>query len=45
MDSGPTNPIQWICKELVGKLGFNESDKKQSGFSWQENEDRPIYSK
>ena len=44
MNSDPKSPIQWICKEWVGKLGINESDNKQSGFGWQENEDRPVYS-
>ena len=25
---GLKSPIQWICREWVGKLGFNELDNK-----------------
>ena len=42
MNLGPKSTIQWICREWVGKLGFNESDNKQSGSRWQENEDRLV---
>ena len=42
MNLDPKSPIQWICREWVGKLGFNESDNKQSGFRWQENEDKLV---
>ena len=36
MDLGPKGPIQWICREWVRKLGFNESIHKWSGFKSQE---------
>ena len=42
MNLDPKSPIQWICREWVGKLDFNESDNKQSGFRWQENEDKLV---
>ena len=40
MNLDPKNPIQWICREWVRKLSFNELDNKWNGFRWQENEDR-----
>ena len=45
MNLGPKSPTQRICREWVGKLGFNESDNKYNGFRWQANEDRLSYSK
>ena len=42
MNLDPKSPIQWICREWVEKMGFNESDNKWSGFRWQENEDRLV---
>ena len=43
MDLGPTSPKQWICRGLVGKLGFNESDEHNSRFRWQEGVNRQGY--
>ena len=34
-DLGPKNPIQWICRERVGKLGYNELDSNYNGSKWQ----------
>ena len=31
MNLGPKSPIQWICREWVGKLGFNELDNNYNG--------------
>ena len=43
MNLGPKSLIQWICREWVEKLGFNELDNKYSGFRSQENENRLVY--
>ena len=32
LDPNPISPIQWICRELVRKLGFNEWDNSYNGF-------------
>ena len=45
MNLGPKSLIQLICREWVGKLGFNESNNKQNGSKWQENEDKLVKSK
>ena len=41
-ESRPKSPIQWICRESVGKLGFNELDNKYSVFRSPENEIRLV---
>ena len=44
-DLGPKSPIQWICREWVRKLGFNELDNNYSGPRWQDSKDKLISSK
>ena len=39
---GPKSSIQWICREWVGRLGFNEPKNKQGGSKWPENDDRLV---
>ena len=43
MDWGPKSLKQWICREWVGKLGFNELDKHKSRFKWQEDINGQVY--
>jgi len=45
MDSSSKSSKQWICKEWVGKLGFNELDNQYNGFKRQEKEDKLIWAK
>ena len=35
MDLGPMSQIQWICREWVGKLGYNEFGNNYNGSKWQ----------
>ena len=42
MDLGPKSLIQGICREWVGKLGFNELNNKYNGFRRQGKEDKLI---
>ena len=37
MDLDPTSLIQWICRECVRKLGYNECDNSYDGFKRQLN--------
>ena len=37
--------IQWICREWVGKLGYNELGKNYNGSRWQESKSGLILSK
>ena len=41
-DLGPKNPMQWICREWIRKLGFNELDNNYSWPRWQECKDKLI---
>jgi len=43
MDWGPKSPKQWICREWVGKMGSNESDKHKNRFRWQEDVNGQVY--
>ena len=43
MDLGPKSLKQWIYREWVGKLGFNESDRYLGRFGWQENVSKKVY--
>ena len=43
MDWDPKSSKQWICKEWVGKLGSNESNKHKSRFRWQEDVNGQVY--
>ena len=44
-DLGSKSPIQWICREWVGKLGSNELGNKYSRSKWQESKDKLVLSK